>query len=68
MKNLTVEEIEKQLTNIKTNIDDTEVAHILEDRLLKRTLRAIAKGVSNPEKLAKAAMKVSRIKFSRWYG
>ena len=59
-----IDEIEVVL---KEGINSDPIAHASEDMLYQNVLHAIADGVANPKELAKEALKVAKLKFSRWY-
>jgi len=67
-KKATIYGIKKWIKEIKEiGNDDFEVAHQEEDSLMEWALEAIAKGVDNPEELAKEALKVKKLEYDKYY-
>lgn len=62
------QEIQLMLEGIKGQVDrwDFEGAHSLEDDLVEATLRTIADGCAEPEKLAELTLQTYDIEFPRW--
>ena len=60
------ENIKNQVAVIEASKGDPEEAHFHLDGLYVVTLKLIAKGVDNPEELAKEALKAEKIDFPRW--
>lgn len=62
----TLEAIADRVERIRAVADDDyEAAHGYEDDLFRDVLEAIAKGASDPRKLARAALKSTVIEFPR---
>jgi hypothetical protein len=71
---MTVDEVDRRVSRIaalaRGEIESPSRdawAHSEEDALYLDVLRAIATGAANAEVLARAAIKTSEIKFSRWF-
>ncbi|HEY8591907.1 MAG TPA: hypothetical protein VIL42_03470 [Sphingomicrobium sp.] len=64
---MTVDEVLRRIEEIDEIADLTERAHMEEDRLYRDVLEAIARGVANPEKLARAALSSRRLNLDRHY-
>ena len=62
---MTYDEIKARIAG--TAVHDPEAAHADEDALYLDTLRAIADGAENPQKLAKWALVAAGIPYTRWY-
>jgi len=58
--------IRDAVENIRELVRDNEKAHSLEDDLWEEVLNAIACGASNPQELAREALKTQEIEFNRW--
>jgi hypothetical protein len=64
---MTVDDVKKELEEIKRSAGDNEAAHQLEDWLFVCVLRAIASGAEDASGLATEALKAGEIEFVRWY-
>jgi hypothetical protein len=64
---LTVEEVRADVEKIRQEVGNDEGAHVLQDRLYVKVLEAIASGNPDAAALAKEALVVEEIHFSRWY-
>jgi hypothetical protein len=62
---LTVAAVRDTVAEISRIRHDDEVAHVIEDRLWERALRAIAAGAPNPAELAAEALKSADLEFNR---
>jgi hypothetical protein len=63
---LTPKHISGMVARIALKVDDEEVAHMLEDRLHQKVLRAIADGTcADPSGCARAALETSKLQFAR---
>lgn len=62
---MTIEDVKERIQKIKDVKDDYEKAHSLEDELWRNVLREVAKGASNSQGLAEAALKSRWIRFAR---
>jgi len=60
---MTVRTIKRRLREIENVKCDYEKAHGKKDELYVRVLRAISKGVDNPEELATLALEAEKIDF-----
>lgn len=63
---MNVQDIEKEVDEIRKVAGDYEAAHGMEDELWKRTLRAIARGAEDPAALASAALVTTTLDFPRY--
>jgi hypothetical protein len=64
---VTVEEVRRQVEELRAHHDDPEGAHGDEDQLHEDVLRAIADGAPNAAELAALALQTIDIDFPRWY-
>lgn len=70
---MTIDEIKRRLAIIEgfsygeDHDCDPAEAHMLEDRLMRDTLRAIANGAENAAELAELALESTKMEFHRWY-
>lgn len=64
---MTADDVTRALRDIEAKSGDPEAAHSAEDRLYRRTLRAIAERSPDAAGLAAEAIKAADIKFERWY-
>lgn len=62
---MTLQEVTNRLTAIEEYKNEWELAHVLEDRLFKDVLVAIANDDSNAQELATEAIKSLEISFKR---
>jgi hypothetical protein len=66
---VTLEEIQKRVEEIRAVADDDESAHVLEDRLRRDVLSAIAEGFyddAGARQAAAAVLSTKEIRFARW--
>lgn len=63
---MTKEEVEARIEEIRGLTWDDEAAHGREDDLFAAVLAAIRDGAENPAELAAAALKSCEIDFARW--
>jgi hypothetical protein len=65
---MTLEEIEKRLTEIEDCSGDCESAHAQEDLLMEDFIKHVAEvGTAELAEKARAVLRSAEIKFSRWY-
>lgn len=65
---LTVEDVERRVSQIKDTLPDHEKAHGLEDKLYLEVLDCIRDGhTPSPRLLADAALKTQELGINRWY-
>jgi len=63
---MTREDILGRIEQIKSRSGDDEVAHSMEDQLMRDVLYAIRDGAQDAMGLAAAACEVSKLTFRRW--
>lgn len=64
---LTVKDIKESIASIRESKDDSERAHLMEDELLIETLVSIVNGAENPRTLARNALKVLMVGYTKYY-
>lgn len=65
---MTVDDVKKRLALIRVEAEtDDETAHAAQDGLYTDVLQAIADGAEDASGLAREALRVREIEFSRWY-
>jgi glutamine synthetase adenylyltransferase len=73
VEGLTVDLVNTMLEEIRSIVEEkhpvvaSEDAHRAQDQLLKEVLEAVANGANDAEGLAKAALLVFDIEFTRWF-
>lgn len=63
---ITMQQVEESIAYIKSIVNDPEEAHVREDELWERVLRAIANGSPDSVMLATLALTTQSINFPRW--
>lgn len=59
--------VEELVARVRDGPGDEENWHIAEDKILHEALAAIAKGAEDAQTIAREALMVRDIAFSRWY-
>lgn len=66
---ISIEYVQNEVEQIRQTVNrrDNEVAHAREDGLLLEVLDAIADGHPKAQELAREALKITKIYYTRWY-
>lgn len=65
-KKLDLAQVRERVKRIADIAHDDEAAHSAEDQLYEDVLKRIANGCTEPEKLAREALKTKKFDFGRW--
>ena len=66
---MTLKEIQERIRAIEAlAVLDPELAHKAQDELYLAILAAIRRGCKDPKRYAAEALRLSQMKFPRWYG